>query len=356
MSAISLRDDSPWLGPVDIERSLVNLRDDARVPLSDNLQSAVRVRDKTGNDILNVFERHFFVYKLAKEVGARVNQHGEDVVNVAKLFAGLFILLENVLKIILGHGVHQVPDPELEVVFLGHAPNLNLLDVVHELAKVKDNLRLRWNPVPGPKLARCVQLVDARNAPARNVAGVAVRNSPEAPKLVKVRVVDDTAFDPQRVPVKRRVAIRTPHLRAPGYFEYHGSAVGTRFRILLEELHGFDVFGLALVGFVRLDLVALVANPVFANLALPLRRKKPATVLDGALAHKLSLFGRNRLALTPDVFNLEMERVHLARQLGYPFRVLSDKPVALLPVCQNDLGIREETLFALKENVFSVTF
>jgi hypothetical protein len=59
--------------------------------------------------------------------------------------------------------------------------------------------------------------------------------------------------------------------------------------------------------------------------------------------------------LTPDVFNLELERVHLVRQLNYSLRVLLYYFFTLLPVCQNDLSIREETLFALKEQVFAVT-
>ena len=150
------------------------------------------------------------------------------------------------------------------------------------------------------------------------------------------------------------MAVGAPHLRTPRNLENHGSAVGARFRVLVYEFHGFDVVGLALVR-VLLDFVALVANLVVADLALPLRREEPAAVCDRALAHKLSLLGRLPAALTPDVVNLDVEHVHLVRERLEAVRVLCDFFFALLPVCQNDLGIREETLFALKEQVFTVT-
>lgn len=347
------------LSPVNCECGFVNLRDDTRVPIADNLQSAVRVLEEIGDDILNVFELDFFVYKLAQQVRTSLHQHREDVVDVANLFARLFILLENVLVLILAERVRQVPDAELEVVFDRGPRHLDAFDVVHKLTKVENNLRLGWNlnvsvPVVFMNFARAVQLVDAGSASARDVAGVPMRDAPEPLKLVKVGVVDDSALYAKRVPVEGGVAVGAPHLRAPRNLENHGSAVGARFRVLVYELHGFDVFGAARV-VLPLDFVAVVANLVVADLALPLRREEAAAVGDRALAHKLSLLGRLPGALAPDAVNLEVERVHLVRQRLEAVRVLLDCFFTLLPVCQNDLSIREETLFALKEQVFAVT-
>jgi len=152
-----------------------------------------------------------------------------------------------------------------------------------------------------------------------------------------MRVVNHALLYDERVPVERGVAVRAPHLRAPGNPENHGAAVGTRLGVLLQEFHGFDVFGLARVFVDILDFVAVAANLVFADLTLPLRGQKPATLADGALAHKLSPLGRHLLAT--HVLYLHVDLINFVRKRLDTFVVPLNDAVAVPPVREYHLCI-----------------
>jgi len=166
-----------------------------------------------------------------------------------------------------------------------------------------------------------------------------------------MRVVNHPLFYDERVPVKRGVAVRAPHLGAPRNLENHGSAVGTRLGVLLQEFHRFDVIGLALV-VLLLDFVALAANLVFAHLAVPLGGQKPATLADGALAHKLAPLRRNLLAT--NVIYFQVKLVNLVRECLDAFVVRLDDAFTVLSVREYHLRIGQEALFAFEEYVFAV--
>ena len=71
------------------------------------------------------------------------------------------------------------------------------------------------------------------------------------------------------VPVKRRVAIWAPHLRAPANLENHGPATGARFCIFFEKRDRLHIVWITCVFITILDLVTILANGILTNLTLP---------------------------------------------------------------------------------------
>jgi hypothetical protein len=105
--------------------------------------------------------------------------------------------------------------------------------------------------------------------------------------------------------------------------------------------------------FVRLDFVALGANLVVAHLALPLRRQETATLADRALSDKLSLLGGRGLVHYDGIRHEQF--VNLVPETFYAFVVFTNQTVRLFSVRQYDLRVWQKTLFALKQDVLSVT-
>ena len=158
-----------------------------------------------------------------------------------------------------------------------------------------------------------------------------------------------------RVPVKGCVAVWAPHLRAPANLEDHRPALGARLGVLFEEIDSLDVIGVAGVGVIVPNLVAILANVILANLALPPSREKASAVVDGALADKLLLFDvlgvcGNLAMCDPSLGVCEIVNMHIERYdlLAGPFN-LSFELSALDDSGDCVLGRREEALLALKE-------
>jgi hypothetical protein len=195
--------------------------------------------------------------------------------------------------------------------------------------------------------------VHTRDPATRNVARVPGEIPTETLKFEKMWIVYNTLFYCQRVPVERRVTVGTPHLRTPRDFENHGSAVGTRFRILLQEFHGFYIFGEARV-FVAFDFVALVANFIVAHLTLPLGRQEPPTLAHGTLSNKFALLVGQGLIrerhVRPTQFNYRFFETHDSHI------VFTDQTSHFFPMRQDSLSIRKKTLFTFEKNILSMIF
>jgi hypothetical protein len=86
-----------------------------------------------------------------------------------------------------------------------------------------------------------------------------------------VGVVDSPLFYSECDPIERHVARRTPHLRAPANLEDHLAAPGTGLGVLLEELDRLDVVRVTYVVLTVGNLIALLADVVLTDLALPPR-------------------------------------------------------------------------------------
>jgi len=153
-----------------------------------------------------------------------------------------------------------------------HHELMNLVDYIDDLIRRVPGLTsVRW-----PQLVRYFSRV--WKSSARNIPWFSKKCIVTTVKLVKVGIVDPTPFDLERDPIKRHMTRGAPHLRAPANLEDHLTTPGTRFGVLFQKPDRFDVVGIAYVTVTIGDLVALFANVVFANLTLPSRGKKPATL------------------------------------------------------------------------------
>ena len=128
-----------------------------------------------------------------------------------------------------------------------------------------------------------------RESSARNVPEFSLECTVSLVKLVKVRVVYASLFNPEGVPVKCHVARGTPHLRAPANLEDHLTASGAGFGVLLEEGDSLDTLRVARVALFD-GFIAVLADVVLADLALPSGREEPSTIRYGTLSDKLSFF------------------------------------------------------------------
>ena len=270
----------------------------------------------------------------------------------------------------LGNLIHHVLDTEgLGVQGLGVPTDLDGLNVHDEsvdrnggnVVRVVDGRGMPLEPM-GPPLdsESVVQFVGIREAPARNVPGLAVRAPRASLEFVKVRVVDVSALDNHGVPVEGGVAVRAPHLGAPRNLENHRPAVGARLGVLFEERNRLDRPGIAGVFHVRLfNLVAVRTHGVVAELALPPGRQEPLAVFKGALADKDALGSvgfRARLTVRDDpALFLEVEEPDLGP--ADPGNLLDDELVVgadLLDAGHGGNRPGHEALFALKEHHFPV--
>ena len=84
-------------------------------------------------------------------------------------------------------------------------------------------------------------------------------------------VVDSPLFYSECDPIERHVTRRAPHLRTPANLEDHLAAPGTGLGVLLEELDRLDVVGVTRMIVPCGNLIALLADVVLTDLALPPR-------------------------------------------------------------------------------------
>ena len=162
-----------------------------------------------------------------------------------------------------------------------------------------------------------------------------------------MRVVYDSRLNLHGVPVKDRVTRRAPHLRAPRRLENHFTTRGTRFGILLEELHRLNRLRVACVTLGH-NLVAILANGVGAQTADPLGRYKTLASFKRTLSNKrLFFFWRSILQLPNRILYLAKYRHVLSRA-----RLLPEffQGVVRLFARKYSLHGREEALFPLIQN------
>ena len=261
------------------------------VPLFNFFERRVRVLPEFTEVLDEVRLGYLFEHQLPHVVRCDVAKHPENLLDVPLLLAPLFVSLERLFENILGQLVHHVPDSHGFVVLdlYGHS-QFNPFYVVHEPVDDQDGALFRIHVV-GPLAEEVHKVVHGGQSAAGNVPGLSGRGSVvQGPlKVVVVGVVYPAPFYAQCEPIKRRVTVGTPHLIAAANLENHGPARGARLGVLVEELDRLHVVGVAHVLIALLFLVALFANVLFAEGAVPLGREKPLAVFGGALAHKLAL-------------------------------------------------------------------
>jgi hypothetical protein len=134
--------------------------------------------------------------------------------------------------------------------------NLNVINVSHKAMNLVEHVPAirQWALISVSK--ERVDIHEVRKTAARNVTGIPLKSPVLSLKVVKVRIVNDASGDLTRVPVERRVTIRTPHLRTSGNLVNHGSALDARLGVLFQKLHRLDGRRVALV-VLALDFVTL---------------------------------------------------------------------------------------------------
>jgi hypothetical protein len=124
----------------------------------------------------------------------------------------------------------------------------------------------------------------------------------------------NTGFNTSSAPTKCGAALGAPHLITTVDFENPGSAIGTRFSIIGQELGGGDIVGMASMFHVALQTLEFVASrtrPFFADTAFPLTAQEPAALGIGASPHKLGAFR------TDDISSIE-QSIRLDRHFHDP--------------------------------------
>ena len=132
---------------------------------------------------------------------------------------------------------------------------------------------------------------------AGHVPGLARETTVVPHPLVIVRVVDPARLYGSTTPTERRVTLGTEHLVAPINLENDRGALGTRSRILGQELGRRHRVGIACmfhVLFRALDLVTLGAGPVFAEPTLPRGTQKAFAPAKRTRANELATVSRAR--------------------------------------------------------------
>jgi len=210
-------------------------------------------------------------------------------------------------------------------------------------------------------LEQYTQVGDIRDTSAGNVPSFPSLGPLAPHKLVVVWVVNSVRLNLHRVPVKGCVAVWAPHLRAPTNLEDHRPALGARLGVLFEEIDSLHIIGVAGMCVIVPNLVAILANVILANLALPPSREKPSAVVDGTLADKLLLLNVlgicwNLAICDASLGVCEIVHMHVERHdLITGLCNLSINLSALDDSRDCVLGPGKEALLALKEDRLPVT-